>query len=638
MVQHHYVLQAHLYLVALHRYLRWRLPRYSPARDLGGAAYVFLRGVPGDGPAALEAARAGAGVPGVLVEQPPLARLLALDQLLEHGSEAVPAGRAAMNPPPSPPGEGGLAPLLLEALPRLHGTAADPAARELIAALAAALERGSLELDLEGPPPPGVQPEGWPERHRAALAGSPLATGDGPLVVDGRRLRWRRWHGQMEKVLEELVARARAPVAPPPTEAELRRARQAAAARGLDPQQQQAVVAALRGGLLLLGVAPAPARPAPWWRSSPASCGASPCCGCTWPRHRQGRDAAAGGGAAGRRGSRSPAAGAAGCDRRHHPAPPPGEQRRALRSPPPSPLLELDLLVVDELSMVDLPLMEALLEALPARGRLVLVGDPAQLPPVGPGAVLQELQRPERQEALGEASVQLRTTYRNDGAIAALAQRLRHWREPGLRALAGPLAQLPPGGNLRWCTARPADGLPAAALEPLRRRQRQLQRLAAAAGGEAEPGPALEALLTALGELLVLAPLRRGRWGVETIHTALLGSAFAGRAGRWPAGTPVLCCRNLPDPGLANGDLGVLLRPPGGEPCLVFGQGLRLHPAQLEGAVEPALALTVHKAQGSEAEQVIVLLSDPDQGDPRLLYTALTRARRQALLITPPLP
>ncbi|MFZ9850676.1 MAG: UvrD-helicase domain-containing protein, partial [Vulcanococcus sp.] len=80
MASNHYPLQAHLYLVALHRYLRWRLPGYRPERHLGGYAYVFLRGVPGP-----MAADPAAGVPGVVVEQPPLQRLLALDQLLREG-------------------------------------------------------------------------------------------------------------------------------------------------------------------------------------------------------------------------------------------------------------------------------------------------------------------------------------------------------------------------------------------------------------------------------------------------------------------------------------------------------------------------------------------------------------------------
>jgi exodeoxyribonuclease V beta subunit len=79
MASNHYPLQAHLYLVALHRYLRWRLPGYDPQQHLGGYAYVFLRGVPGH----LDATPSQ--VPGLVVEQPPLARLLALDALLREG-------------------------------------------------------------------------------------------------------------------------------------------------------------------------------------------------------------------------------------------------------------------------------------------------------------------------------------------------------------------------------------------------------------------------------------------------------------------------------------------------------------------------------------------------------------------------
>jgi exodeoxyribonuclease V beta subunit len=78
MAANHYPLQAHLYLVALHRYLRWRLPGYRPAQHLGGYVYVFLRGVPGP----LPAAATGGAVPGMFLEQPPLARLLELDQAL----------------------------------------------------------------------------------------------------------------------------------------------------------------------------------------------------------------------------------------------------------------------------------------------------------------------------------------------------------------------------------------------------------------------------------------------------------------------------------------------------------------------------------------------------------------------------
>jgi exodeoxyribonuclease V beta subunit len=78
MASHHYPLQAHLYLVALHRYLAWRLPSYGPEQHLGGYAYVFVRGTPG---ASGQDVLPGP-VPGMVVERPPLERLLALDRAL----------------------------------------------------------------------------------------------------------------------------------------------------------------------------------------------------------------------------------------------------------------------------------------------------------------------------------------------------------------------------------------------------------------------------------------------------------------------------------------------------------------------------------------------------------------------------
>jgi exodeoxyribonuclease V beta subunit len=81
MAASHYPLQAHLYLVALHRYLVWRLPGYAPERDLGGYAYVFVRGTPGP----LGLASRPERVPGMVVERPPLGRILALDRALAGG-------------------------------------------------------------------------------------------------------------------------------------------------------------------------------------------------------------------------------------------------------------------------------------------------------------------------------------------------------------------------------------------------------------------------------------------------------------------------------------------------------------------------------------------------------------------------
>ncbi len=83
MISHHYPLQAHLYLVALHRFLRWRLPNYHPSRHLGGYVYVFLRGMPGD--VMKNGYSDKEGVPGLLLEEASIVRVLELDRLINEG-------------------------------------------------------------------------------------------------------------------------------------------------------------------------------------------------------------------------------------------------------------------------------------------------------------------------------------------------------------------------------------------------------------------------------------------------------------------------------------------------------------------------------------------------------------------------
>ena len=81
MQRDHYPLQAILYLVAMHRYLRWRLPGYDPETNLGGVLYLFLRGMSGP------AAPLAGGLPcGVFSWRPPPALVTALSDLLDQGS------------------------------------------------------------------------------------------------------------------------------------------------------------------------------------------------------------------------------------------------------------------------------------------------------------------------------------------------------------------------------------------------------------------------------------------------------------------------------------------------------------------------------------------------------------------------
>lgn len=549
--------------------------------------------------------------------------------------------------PPAPAWLEALAAALAESLLRLYDTDVDVALGALIKALTEALAAGAVSLDLQGPMPEGLDPDLWPGGYRQRLLQHPLSQrDDGPLVLVEDRLSWRRWHRLRQDVIEALVHRARAPLALPVAAEEGQRAVSAAAAAGLDPRQQQAVLALLQGPLVLLEGGPGTGKTSTVvqmlaallrWQPEARVHLAAPT-GKAAARLRQAIQA----GAQRLEPALSEHLAGLSCTTLHRLLESRGERFGRDRSRP----LPLDLLVVDEMSMVDLPLMAALLEALPDGCRLVLAGDAAQLPPVGPGAVLQELQR--RHLDLGSAAISLTTTYRNQGAIAAVAQQLRQLQE-GEDPLAGlGLDRLDPAANLEWQQAS-VRALPSMVRDTLRERADQLARSAQDLGRQldaADPaglGPLLTGdlaagLLAAQEHLAVLTPVRQGRWGVDAINRALLGPALEQGPEAWPAGTPVLCERNRSDLELANGDLGVMLVLAAGRQVLFAGVGAappRLIPAALLGDVRPAHALTIHKAQGSEMDTVIVLLPAGLREERRLLYTALTRARRRAVLITP---
>ena len=579
-----------------------------------------------------------------------------------------------------------LAPALLESLRRVIRTPGEArldasaaiALQQVVTALSAALERGDLAVDLEGPPPDdttAAAPEdtartspqpppaeertsggadaslapAWPDAHLAALlacgwlvdARSLAANPAAPVVRDGRWLRWRRWHEQQEHCLSALLARGQATCDPAPSTNERRQAWENAAAAGLDPQQCGAVEALLLHRVVLLSGGPGTGKTSTVVQMLAGLLRLHP--------ELRLQLAAPTGKAAARLGA-SVASGAAAledglsqrlqnvpCGTLHRLLEARGDGAGFRRGP--NLPLELDLLVVDEVSMVDLPLMQALLAALPDAARLLLVGDPGQLPPVGPGAVLQELSRPDVLTRLGPAAIELRTTYRNDGAIANLAAALRHrsgrTADP-LEILRPLLRQLQPEDNVAWLEA-PGQRPPDEALAPLRLHQHRLAERAAALGEldlqrGADP-QAADDLLAELERLMLLSPIRQGPWGVEGVHRALLGDVLAGSPQRWPLGTPVLNRRNLPEQGLANGDIGVLVAGREGGRLVLFPGGRLLHPARLAGA-EPAFAITVHKSQGSQYREVLVLLPAGRHAEASLIYTALTRARERALVIT----
>ncbi|VXC75515.1 exonuclease V (RecBCD complex), alpha chain [Pseudomonas sp. 9AZ] len=305
--------------------------------------------------------------------------------------------------------------------------------------------------------------------------------------------------------------------------------------------------------------------------------------------------------------------------------------------------LALDVLVVDEASMVDLALMAKLLDALPPTARLILLGDKDQLCAVEAGAVFaelcegrgfdaqaaSELQRITGQQVpisqptsqLGDAVVLLTHSHRfaGDSGIGELARRINGGD------VSGTLNLLKEGrSDLTWmATPTPND---------LLERLDQGYAPYISAAKSADPAAAF----AAFNAFRALCAQREGAWGVAGINEALEArikrrSQVPSRE-RWYVGRPVMVRQNDYALGLFNGDIGICLHTEYGLRVFFEGEdGYRpFAPARLPSH-DSAFAMTVHKSQGSEFSEVLLVL--PEQPSPlltrSLFYTGITRAKHK---------
>jgi len=276
------------------------------------------------------------------------------------------------------------------------------------------------------------------------------------------------------------------------------------------------------------------------------------------------------------------------------------------------------VLVIDEASMVDIVSMSRVCEVLPAHVRIVLVGDPNQLMPVGPGLVLHCLMAQP-----GVPVFELQTVRRYGSDIATVASAVRAGRWPTFTAdETAPVAFLPCEERLMAELVVELYALDSQAtqiLAPLRN------------------GPAgTRNLNLRCQERFTKGNVPVTRWNEEFDQAEHCGFNF---------GDAVLCTRNLWGKGLQNGSLGRVVRvePPPvqwsseEEPVLAWVEwddGVRraLTADMLED-IELGYAVTVHKAQGSQWQRVIVPLTGSRLLDRTLLYTAITRAQCQVILV-----
>ena len=325
-------------------------------------------------------------------------------------------------------------------------------------------------------------------------------------------------------------------------------------------------------------------------------------------------------------------------------------------------LLKLDLIVIDEMSMVDLLTINGLLDALTKSCQIILVGDPDQLLPIGSGGIWQILQEKKTKTHFHANSVKLTKSYRNKGDIALLRNTLK---DKGVDAFWHLLSTKEDSTNtLKYLSS--LKSVPDPVARTLVSYRKKLKKLTEncinyipdeawqSSMVEVEQSVEILKLFKFIDNLLILCPQRYGPWGVNKIHEFLLGKRFEKEVHKWVEGTPIMAKSNQPEIGLANGDVGVIIGNGEKRRFLfnVFSEEQRLvtrliNPSRLN-RYDAAYAMTIHKAQGSEADQVLLLwpttskVSEEktfnkfysDDYEKRMLYTAITRAKKQLLVIT----
>jgi exodeoxyribonuclease V alpha subunit len=301
---------------------------------------------------------------------------------------------------------------------------------------------------------------------------------------------------------------------------------------------------------------------------------------------------------------------------------------RLLGAKPPSPYfrhsadnpLVFDLVVVDEASMVDLALMSKLVDALKPRAKLILLGDKDQLASVESGAVLADLIA-----ALPGNTLELTHSYRFESGIEQLANAVNQ-------------QDFETAWDILTTNNATTKLLEQEQLTPyiLDKRKEYLRLVNAKAD--------FSVLYQAFNSIQVLCSNRHGKNGALEINSAieqgLFGQNFKHGTTSWYPGRPIMVLQNNPSLHLYNGDIGICL--PDKEQnnnLMVFfqhpdGAIKKFLPARLP-MCETVFAMTIHKSQGSEFDEVLIVL--PKTVNPvlskELLYTAITRARKKINIV-----
>lgn len=295
--------------------------------------------------------------------------------------------------------------------------------------------------------------------------------------------------------------------------------------------------------------------------------------------------------------------------------------------------LALDLLVIDEASMIDVPLMARVVSALPPHARLILLGDADQLASVEAGAVLGDICRGPSGTFSSSALIR--------GSIATLKTSHRFAAHSGIGALAGAINVGDATRFLAVCKDDPAVSLVPGSDHAVR--EAIIATSVDAFRGYLQASDVVDAMRQ-YTKFRVLCALRDGPWGAAEINVAIeraiAAQGLADTSQRFWRGRPLLITANDYGIQLFNGDIGLAWPDEAGamRACFVGADGsVRWIPLSRLPAHETAFAMTVHKSQGSEFDRVALVFPNSDAPvlTRELVYTAVTRARRSVGIFGP---
>ncbi len=299
--------------------------------------------------------------------------------------------------------------------------------------------------------------------------------------------------------------------------------------------------------------------------------------------------------------------------------------------------LPAEVVVVDEASMVDVPLMTRLIAALKEGSRLLLIGDKDQLPSVEAGALISDLlygsENP-RHRLAGKV-LALQRVYRNSGAILEASRLVIRGDQKGFLSFLKRGEISMEGGRFFYRPLEDLKSLVETLVEPFKTQIPKRGGFPVPVAQWGERKKEIDALFALHRQSIVLTPTRKGLFGAPYLNRAIQ-EALVGQGQEEFHGQPLLIDRNDYEHSLYNGDRGVIFRFKEG--LYAFFEdpwgGYRFFPLLLLEAWETAFVLTIHKSQGSEFQRVHILLPEGAERllSREILYTAITRGQEEVTL------